>query len=169
VTVENNVSIDTRRFGGGESPFPTQFWIGSGVVTGDASAGFRQINMVFNESGTMSLMVSVEQLSVTDNDQNGRTVEILASGFDNEITASVRKRWTFTTLNSDTEAAGRIDLWRPIFLGSGRLNTVPILIVRLANINGEDFGVVAEGYLWDAHAATIPGGPRKFPNGIYSP
>ena len=56
---------------------------------------------------------------------------------------------------------------QPVFLGGQQTNTSVLLQFNMVNSNGIVMEIAAEGYLWDAEAATMPGGPRKFPNGLY--
>ena len=176
-----SVILDTpyfrRAFAGYELPaLPEGFWTASSSVTGDATGGIRQVRVKFQEAdqGQSGNMFSLEQLSITIDNETGRpfiistvnmdrmgnlvglysTVGSLASGAASIVGAAI----------VNTSAIGTRASW----LGAPFEAGEALVTFATDNADGELFSVFAQGYIWGPRSVLAAGGPQRPAGGMYS-
>lgn len=166
MTVSTITSFVRRPWGGAPPPFPSGIWVAGETVTGNVSGGFRQVQILFNEAPTWSQIVSLESYSFFTGEAAAGVVEIVPSGFDNDLDPGVNDVSFVPIIAGVDRTSQEPNMVRSMFLGRGKQGTTNSVIFRTVNVDAVTFQVKAHGYIWDAQSLAIPGGPRKPPGGL---
>lgn len=132
-------------------------------VTGDASGGVREVDIVFKESGAplSALAYSIEHLSLQDLDNTTQNVSLFTSGFVllKQLLLSVG------TFSPGNFASSNQLIARGIPLFLGQIQPVAgggaIVHIQINNDDLELFNVRAEGYTWSQRSILARGGYQK--------
>ena len=152
-----------------ERSLPTGAWDADGGVTGDASGGNRQLDVVFAPLGVATgLAWSIERLTVQDLRDATTTGQLFSAGFDLLQNVSFNLQ---QSAGGSYSAIPMQDLsMLPIFLGvpAGLPSGAATVSIQMDNSNGNLANVRLEGYMWDQRTVSTPGGyqrPRGSPWG----
>jgi len=169
----------TRPFGGMGGAYPIGTWFSNAVVTGDASGGTREMQVDFRR-GTLppnGLAWSIEALTVQDNQLSSKTGFVLLSNADRDPTNQQIRRFgaviSLEVGGGSTRAflspADQEFFRKGWYLGRQGLSTVSFSIsVIFANVLNAVNAMTIEGYVWDATAQALLGGPRRPVEGLFS-
>jgi len=174
MTIVDEVIVERRGWGGlSDDPgLPIGMWIAAGAVVGDGSGGVRQLDVVFQPAtatSLWSLMVSLEQLNVQDDNNVATPVSMRANNLDND--SGFNALWIFNVLAHATDGSAAMDLKShqlPLFF-PGASNAIAEVGLRFNIVNADTkrMIVIAQGYIWDAAARSAPGGPRRPGGSVY--
>lgn len=170
VLVEDRV--ERRSWRGYDDPgLPVGMWVGEVEATGDASAGFVQLSLLFQIAADplSAFLFNLEQIMIShDNEGGGTDIATLSAVRLGFLTDSrpfaASQRWNFQLDNSgprDVPAFANA-LTRPLFLGrpTTRGNTAT-LEAQLLNVNLVGYTMQAQGYVWEPRSILAPGGLRR--------
>lgn len=160
--------IETFPWGGGLQPgWPIGTWRWDAVALGDASAGVRELDIVIQSalSGQplTTNLYNIEQLALFDGDNNAKNcrMSVLTLGKHNVV-----QRWVLELLSAtDVGAALSIEhakAVRGLFWGGQSVAGVSAVVaIDVDNVDGQNFGGVAMGYIWEGSVNNVPGGPVR--------
>jgi len=172
MTIVTSLAASRRAYPGYDEPnLPLWSWAQEVSVIGDASGGTRTASIIFapTTGPKVSLLWSLEQISVFDTDNNSKNLDLMFEGFDQVLGTALYR------LNvGDGVLFASIPLQNypqfPLWLGGHRQEGSPAQInLVAANINGTVLAFGAQGYVWGSRSASIPGGPQRPSRGLYSP
>lgn len=170
----SNVEVYARRPWGGykDKALPSGTWWAESIVTGDGTGGSMNsvVEMQPAASGRIAgLLFSVEQLSAWDNSNGSHVARLMFENCDPQI--EQRQQWHLSMAIGFTPdvslSIGNVVL--PLFFaGMGGDGSDPAAITMRA-INQDTIvqRLQIQGYIWDASARSIPGGPRRPPGSLW--
>lgn len=168
VTADFRLTFLPFRQGGG--PLPAGIWTAQGSVVGDASGGdaFVNFNVVELTEPFTALMLTVEQIELTDDDSgNTKSVLLEATGFEeHDPDANRNVLFHFRQSAGPTGATAMFSedtLKKPIFLGrcdrtSGQDSRIRLIWNNVTTIR---FRAALFGYFWTPEAMNSQGGPVR--------
>lgn len=169
MTIVADAPIRRRPWPGYSDPrWPTGLWVGDVTVTGDASGGLRfaRLILVAALQPQGSEIWSVEQMAVTDSDNNSKEVTLQAVGLDRTLSTQT---WNVNLAVGPVTAGLRSsNAGMPLFLGGqATLGSTVSLDIFVANVDVVTLQFQAQGYIWGARSRSTPGGPQRPPQGLY--
>lgn len=170
MTAVASIQVVRRPFNGYDDPrLPVGLWVSEQAVIGDATGGFRVVQLVFNPASAprASLFYSLEQIHISDTDNNSKNGAITSQNLDGVIGSQV---WRVTI--GDGPALATIPFQNlpdfPLFLGGQIVQgTTSSLDFQFANVDGATLNCSAQGYMWSARSRSTPGGPQRPVGGLF--
>lgn len=160
--------VSYQKFSGYEDPgLPSGFWFANGVVIGDATGGTQvaQINIAEATNQFNSQYYSLEAISITLARAANFDLRLAIFNMDRVFEYTITLSLNATASNMlprDTEML-------PLYIGqAGLANTAAGLSFALPNVDTDLLSVHVEGYVWSARSTSVPGGPRRPSEGLYS-
>lgn len=171
MSVIAQLAIQQFFFPGYEDPsLPSGIWKGSQIVTGDASGGFMEVDLLMSPIGPLNTrFYSIDQFSAF---QTGATA-IAAHFIIINLGQLTDRRYDLPLVLSgdqtNVDPLGSQFAFLPLFLGS-QVNAAASALVAFVCQNGdtEILTFNAMGYFWQARAGNAPGGPSRPVQGVFS-
>jgi len=167
MSVSGSSPVGRREWGGEDDPrLPTGMWIGQFSILGDGGGGSMTVELILMEAAAPALDSNLYSLELVNIAFAGAvTQDVVLQTFGLGESDGVQA-WNIA-MNNTTALTVSFPLPRdlravtPTFLGSGLAQgTATGIRAVTANINSAILNFQAEGYIWDARARSILGGPR---------
>lgn len=166
------VELESRRraFPGYDDPrYPLYIWAGQAVVAGDASGGNRVASIILASSSgpKVSLLWSLEQLSILDSQNTSQDMDLTLTGLDELLGTQVMRLQVSQGIT--TASLRPADYPRlPFYMGAHAAQSVAAAItLTAANAAATVLVFAAQGYAWGSRSRSIPGGPQRPPTGLF--
>lgn len=159
-----------RAFPGYQDPrYPLYIWVGQTVVVGDATGGTRVASIILATGlgPKVSLLWSLEQLSVLDSDNVSKNSDLTFSGMDELLGTQITK---LTIVDGITTASlsPRETPSLPLYMGAHADQSIAAaLTLTTTNVDAAVLVLAAQGYVWGSRSRSIPGGPQRPPTGLF--
>jgi len=153
---------------GSDPGLPEGVWRATGVVTGDVSAGFQQLQVDFQKSTEplSARMWSLEMIGA--HCSNGITsMAVTAANLGEVLNAAPVVGLGFSVEFTQADSLGELPRGRdfaflPWFLGAPRVRGVSAGIsFSTFNVLGLQLDIWMRGYIWGPRSQTVQGGPRR--------
>lgn len=155
---------------------PAGLWTSQLTAIGDASGGdlflITEVNLLTEPFS--ALMLTIEQIMLTDTSNAGRTWTMEATGFEEHDPVGNRNViYDFVTSATGPTSATALNqsgtILKPIFLGrcdrtSGQDSSIRVIT---DNIDVFTFRQDLWGYFWTPDAMNAPGGPQRPPGALF--
>lgn len=176
MTVAGSFRTEVRPYSGYIQPaLPVGAWIAFGVLTGNGSGGFVQLNFLFQfgNNPLNSQLYSLEQFTAETNaaatepgDFELINMDRLTQQTDLEVT-----RQSFAAISDGVGSAivpMREMAGLPFWMGGPNTALLECgLRFQFANTNLRVYTVSCQGYIWGPRSVLAPGGPQRPPNGFF--
>lgn len=176
MTIAQNFRTEVRPYSGYNDPsLPIGAWIGQGVLIGNATGGFLQMNLLFQfgQQELVSELYNVEQFTADVSANTTQVAEIQTRNMDRlagDRLVGVQ-RWQFPVIgdgvnNAMSQLESQAGL--PIFLGRPTTRLLECGVrVQFANTDLLTFSCTLQGYIWGPRSVLAEGGPRRPVNGLF--
>lgn len=165
------LEVRRRAFPGYNDPsLPQWIWVGQVVVVGDASGGDRSGSIILATAAgpKVSLLWSLEQMSILDSDNNSKDMDLTFLGTDELLGTQVMRISIgagVTTASIPAQNYPRM----PFYIGAHQAQgAAAALLLTAANVNTAVMAFTAQGYCWGSRSRSIPGGPQRPLQGLYA-
>ena len=170
MSVQTFESIRIRPWRGYEDPgLPIGMWVAQAVLPGDATGGFQQIQLQFQEADQplSGLFYNLEQLEIQVNANTSVPCEFTIIRFDTMGNTALANREYMLELVGTGGSGGSAsmrprDSLKGIFLGRPNALTIAShLSIIIDNVDGRTLTGTAQGYFWGPEALQAAGGLRR--------
>jgi len=179
VSIFADFRAETRPYSGYADPsLPIGSYIGSAVVQGDATGGSVFFTMLVQiaETTRVTELYNLEQLAIEVSSAVSVSAFVRTINMDtlapNNRFAQIQ-RW-FLPITTDGVGIAAMNLadagGLPLWLGApSSIGGDAGLRFQFVNVDGDNFLVTAQGYIWGPRSVIAPGGPQRPPFGYFGP